>query len=106
MEAQLRHQQYILFYSGIGVLVFGMWTVTKLVIHMVIQPVDWAKEVEQTLLVRTHPHLVNMMTNIFVISAFLISILVRLYICRSAMKDAAGKKRCSSICLLPPSCSS
>ena len=93
MEAQLRHQQYILFYSGIAVLVFGMWSVTKLVIHMVIHPVDWAAEVEQTLLVRTHPHLINVMTNIFVISGFIISILVRLYLCRSAMKDAAGKKK-------------
>ena len=93
MEAQVRHQQYILFYSGILVLIFDIWYALKIIISYSLHPTDWSLEVEQTLFARDFPDLVNIYGNLVVGFALLIGILFRIYLCLSAMQEAAGKKK-------------
>ena len=93
MEAQVRHQQYILFYSGIQVLIFDIWYTLKIIISNSLHPTDWSLEVEQTLFARDFPDLVNIYGNLVVGFALLIGILFRIYLCLSAMQEAAGKKK-------------
>ncbi len=93
METELRHQQYIVFYSGLAVLAFGIWSAIKLFISLSIRPVQWVDYLQITDLEDEYRGIFNALTTIFVYIVLFIDSIFRLYICRSAIKESLGRKK-------------
>ncbi|MDO4804883.1 MAG: hypothetical protein Q4A32_08700 [Lachnospiraceae bacterium] len=96
MEAKFRHQQYILFYSGLAVILFGVWGVIKVIASQLIAPINWT-----AVITNTNPNAdaeaVSIFFNIVGYSILgivcLFEILSRLFIGLSAIRESRGHKR-------------
>ncbi len=96
LEAKMRHQQYILFYSGLAVLAFGIWSTLKIVISLSVHPIDWSVLVDFSDIADIADDdlkILNLISNVMFVAVSSLSVFFRLYLCRSAMRDAVGRKK-------------
>ena len=94
MEAKIRHQQYILFYSGLAVAAFGLWGALKIGITLTVHPVNWMEIFTEQIEDLEVPEIVVDLVSYGVIAfIILLDVSLRLYIGRSAIRDSAGQKK-------------
>lgn len=90
MEAKLRHQQFILSYSGGAVILFGVWGIVKIITNLILYPVDWSDVVGSEQVLEFSPIVYNITLCIMFAVFSLAVILIRLYVGLSAIKEGKG----------------
>lgn len=88
----MRHQQYILFYSGIAILAFGLWAAVKLVLNLTVHPFPWNDAKGLAQYTDNDKLLIALLTYGIIALFLMLTLLNRAYICRCAMQEAVGKK--------------
>lgn len=91
MPACIRERQYrqTLRYSGQAFIIFGIWSVVKLMLQIYLNPIDWAGMALEDI----PAHTLQTITYLIVIFFMAMDILVRLYVGLSAITEAKGKQR-------------
>ena len=90
MDAAYRKQQTNLFFSGMAVIAFGLWSAVKLVVFMTMYP----EQVMEMLNYEEIPG-VSLTVVLVLVIVFIVffSLLLHFYIGMSAIRDARGKKK-------------
>lgn len=91
IQKELRRNQYTLIITGAGVIIFGVWSLVKTLLLMVFAPSYmhtyfnpediWSDKLVMTIIY------------IIVVLISIIGLLIQLYIGRSAIKEARGKRK-------------
>lgn len=104
MEAKLRHQQTILFYSGGATILFSFWSLVKHLFTLILNPPPWEQMFTQYDLsgldgaASAMPGIditkfIRGTGNSAMVFGLVVSMLVYVYLGISAIKDASGKKK-------------
>ncbi|MBQ6555224.1 MAG: hypothetical protein IJL89_08335 [Firmicutes bacterium] len=105
-QINYRHMAHNMTISGIAVIGFGVWSILRAILYFVFHHIDFIAvfDIELAKMLDVAGHYTHTAANVivllFFISFLVIELLLRFYVGRSAMIDAAAKKKKSIIYII------
>ena len=90
LQIQLRKNQDTLKIVGLGVMVFGVWSIVKTILYTTAQ---WSSITEEIVVPEANETLAKMVYIFMIAVTMVVEIAVRLYIGRSAIAEGRGERR-------------
>ena len=90
LQIQLRKNQDTLKIVGLGVMVFGVWSIVKTILYTTAQ---WSSITEEIVVPEANATLAKMVYLVMIAVTMAVEIAVRLYIGRSAIAEGRGERR-------------
>ena len=90
LQIQLRKNQDTLKIVGLGVMVFGVWSIVKTILYTTAQ---WSSITEEIVVPEANATLAKMVYLFMIAVTMVVEIAVRLYIGRSAIAEGRGERR-------------
>ena len=90
LQIQLRKNQDTLKIVGLGVMVFGVWSIVKTILYTTAQ---WSSITEEIVVPEANETIAKMVYIFMIAVTMVVEIAVRLYIGRSAIAEGRGERR-------------